>query len=160
RRMGKIRSENKRALPAVVESIRFLATRTSTSKVLKRHLRRILDARHNTSVLEEDIFSGTDEDFTFVRAVESALEGDLSGLEDARRIAKSVMSTLRVPSGPKMSLESHTHQWLLEETLPLLGKSCAYTRDPIQDRYVDRATIATQKEFNKPNFSPRSPYNR
>lgn len=144
----------------VAKALRFLAGHYRGRSAIARRIRVLLAAWEETSAFDT-IFEGSGLDvFVFIALLKAAALSPNEALPQLREIAAELSLHLSIPCGPKVSAASAAHEFFLEDIVPSIGRSSAYTWSDLEEDFTDSLTEATRREFNEPDFDPRSAYRR
>jgi len=137
---------------SVVRAIQFLRNPRRNKPARLRRVKLLLAAANETTVVETLFVEAGFEEFSFVRLLQSAAEGNESAYARLAEIARSLPFKAR--RGPRIKAQSAAHEFLLEG-LAGMEKSHSYTWDDLAENFTDPATAATRREFASPDFDPR-----
>lgn len=164
---GKRVERESRKLLDAVHALKFLAAPRKNRPAILRWMNVLLTVWNQTSILEEIFDAAKLSEGEFIGLLTSAAEGRPVSHDRVREIAAAVGPYLPSGRGRKVSAASASHEFLLQQEW-ILNPGCenerdnrhAYTWDPVVEDFKDLMTLATRKEFNEPNFDPRSAWRR
>jgi hypothetical protein len=159
-RYAKLIFQERETISKVVRALRSLgASGRRRKKTTRKTAERLLTAWTETSIIE-NIFrrAGSDEG-DFIRLLRSIVAGEEYSEQRIAEVVAELTPHLSVSRGPKMSLETITHQVVME-MLRELDHPHGYTLDGITGRFTDSQTEATRLMFGNPTFDPRMAHRR
>ena len=124
-----------------------------------KHVRVLLDAWEETSVVEAIFGNAGQDEFPFIDLLKRAASGEQAAVPGLAQMAHRLARHLKIPRGPKVSAASASHQFILK-TLTMLDKPGTYTWDENKGRCTDALTNATRLEFGIDHFDPRPAFRR
>ena len=142
---------------SVVRAIQFLRNPHRNKPARLRRVKLLLAAANETTAVETLFVEAGFEEFSFVRLLQSAAEGNDDAYARLAEIARSL--PLKARHGPKIKAPSAAHEFLLEG-LAEMKKARAYTWNDVEGKYTDKFTEAARREFDLKRFDPRSAYRR
>jgi hypothetical protein len=160
-KVGRRIAQESKELPGVANALRAIARdKCRDSTVMKKAV--YLHGVINRTTVIDTLFAERNLEnpyWAFVKALRPAVSGNKLAIEELKRVATLLASTLRYSRGPKLSAASVAHE-LLQETLAHFGAPAGYTRNPYARRFSDPASIATGQEFGIHNFDPQAAHRR
>jgi hypothetical protein len=154
-RHAKLKFQEREAISEVIRAIRSLGgSNRRRKKTTEEIAARLLTAWTETSVIENIFWQANSDEAEFVKLLRAIVAGDEYSEPRIAETVAQLTPHLSVSRGPKMSLETITHQFVLE-ILRDLDKPRGYTLDGSTGHFTDPRTEATRIVFNKPAFDPR-----
>jgi hypothetical protein len=142
---------------SVVRAIQFLSNPRRSRPARLRRVKLLLAAANETTVVQTLFVEAGLEEFSFVRLLQSAAEGNDHAFAQLAEIARSL--PLKARRGPKIKAPSAAHQFLFEG-LAEMKEPRAFTWNEVEGRCTDDFTEAARREFYLKRFDPRSAYRR
>jgi hypothetical protein len=150
--------EAKRVAP-VVEAIQFLAQSDRQRRAILPRARVVLVTSDETSIVDDLFENANSNKGEFLSILQTLVDGGAIDRERIKTIAIAIAPSLPCALGRKISAASAAHELFLEANASL-GLPAGYTWSDTEGEFLDERTKATRKEFDDPNFDPRSAYRR
>ncbi len=137
---------------SVIRAIRFLRNPGRNKKALLRRIKLLLSAASDNTTIETLFLEAGQDEFAFVRLLQSAIEGR----DEAYAQLAEIVRALPVKSrrGPKVKAASAAHEFLLEG-LAAMNMKHAYTWNEVEGKCTDDLSEAARREFASRHFDPR-----
>jgi hypothetical protein len=156
---GKRRANDNMRRPEIVRAIRFLAKPGRRKAAILRKAEILLAGWQETSVFDTIFAESGQNEFEFVRLLESARNGNGIDCNRINEIAVALKPFLVLPRGPKVSAASEAHAFFLSQGARGHGAG-GYTWSDLEQDFIDAQTRATRLEFNEPDFDPRPAFHK
>jgi hypothetical protein len=159
-RHAKLKFQERETTSEVIKAIRSLGRSNRRSKKTTKEIAaRLLTAWTETFIIENIFWQANSNEAEFIKLLRSIVAGEEYSKPRIAEIVAELTPHLSVSRGPKMSLETITHQFVLE-ILGELDNPHGYTLDGITGLFTDPRTEATRIVFNNPTFDPRIAHRR
>ena len=154
-RHGKRRAKESKWRRPVFDAIRFLAEPKRQRRAILRCAKLLLRAWKETSTIESTFNEIGLTETEFIRLLESVVEGREADCHRITEIAAMVSPRLSLPRGPKVSVPSAAHEFILASGIEILSRQRPDAYQHRSAEYVDALTEATRREFDVPDFDSR-----
>jgi hypothetical protein len=155
-RHGKRRAKESKRRRPVFDAIRFLGERKRQRRAILRRTELLLQAWKETSIIESCFDEIGLNETEFIRLLESVVEGREADCPRITEIAAMVSPRLFLLRGPKIGAASAAHEFILASDIEVSSRQRPDTYRRRSSEYVDALTEATRREFDVPDFDPRS----
>jgi hypothetical protein len=154
-RHGRRRVEESRWIRRVCAAVRFLAQPGRRRDSIHRRAALLLYISERSTAVETIFCQAGLTEHEFLGLLKAVVEGRDVDLARVALIAAELAPDLSVVRGPKVTVASAAHEFLLDNGLEVAPTRARYARADRPDQYGDAVTRATRRESGNPNYDGR-----
>ena len=148
---GKREARESGERPQPIAAIRFIAKKGRRGNAAQKRLQYILNVV-DTTTTADTLFDEIGGDEELIYYMRRAVQGDKEARVKVQQIAAALEPKLPESRGPKVTVASAAHEFLLTCEFT---NSRKYSWNSVTERFTDPLTEATRTEFGLPYFDPR-----